>query len=128
MTMKQTRNIHRAQRVGEMLQQALGMYFIEGGSKDPRLENKNITVTYVRLSDDLKFAKVYIQVLGQTQVEKDVLEALNEDSYRIKRDIAHALKLRYTPAMTFLEDVEFEKGQKLYQMIESLHKGEGQHD
>ena len=110
----------RSQRVAEMIQRELGMYFIKGSCKDIRLENKYITVTYIRLSDDLKHAKVFIRILGDEGVEASCLEALNENAYKIKKNIARKLKLRFTPSMSFAEDIDFIKNQKLFELIEDV--------
>ena len=49
----------RQLRVGEMVKQALGMIFIKEEAKLPNLETKEITVTEVRMSPDLKTARIY---------------------------------------------------------------------
>ena len=54
----------RQLRVGEMIKQALGMIFIRGEAKLPNLETKEITVTEVRMSQDLKVAKAFVLPLG----------------------------------------------------------------
>ena len=55
----------RQLRVGEMIKQALGMIFIKGEAKLPNIETKEITVTEVRMSPDLKTARVYVLPLGR---------------------------------------------------------------
>ena len=54
----------RQLRVGEMVKQALGMIFLRGEAKLPNLETKEITVTEVRMSQDLKVAKAFVLPLG----------------------------------------------------------------
>ena len=49
----------RQLRVGEMIKQALGMLFIRDEAKLPNLSTKEITVTEVRMSPDLKTAKLF---------------------------------------------------------------------
>ena len=50
----------RQLRVGEMIKQSLGMIFVRNEAKVPELETNNITVTEVRMSQDLKVAKAYV--------------------------------------------------------------------
>ena len=54
----------RQLRVGEMIKQALGMIFIRDEAKLPNLPTKEITVTEVRMSPDLKTAKIFVMPLG----------------------------------------------------------------
>ena len=54
----------RQLRVGEMIKQSLSMIFLRNEAKIPDLETNNITVTEVRMSQDLKIAKAYVLPLG----------------------------------------------------------------
>ena len=54
----------RQLRVGEMIKQSLSMIFIRGEAKIPEIRTKEITVTEVRMSPDLKTAKVFVLPLG----------------------------------------------------------------
>ena len=54
----------RQLRVGEMIKQSLSMIFIKNEAKVPNLETNTITVTEVRMSQDLKIAKAYVLPLG----------------------------------------------------------------
>ena len=63
----------RQLRVGEMVKQALGMIFLRDEAKLPNLDTKEITVTEVRMSQDLKIAKAFVLPLGG----KNAQEAYN---------------------------------------------------
>ena len=54
----------RQLRVGEMIKQSLGMIFIRDEAKLPNLSTKEVTVTEVRMSPDLKTAKIFVMPLG----------------------------------------------------------------
>ena len=54
----------RQLRVGEMIKQALGMIFLRDEAKISNLETREITVTEVRMSQDLKIAKAFVLPLG----------------------------------------------------------------
>ena len=62
----------RQLRVGEMVKQSLSMIFIRNEAKIPNLETNNITVTEVRMSQDLKIAKAYVLPLGGKNAEETV--------------------------------------------------------
>ena len=60
----------RQLRVGEMIKQSLSMIFIRNEAKVPKLETNNITVTEVKMSQDLKIAKAYVLPLGGKDAEE----------------------------------------------------------
>ena len=62
----------RQLRVGEMIKQSLSMIFIRNEAKVPNLETNTITVTEVRMSQDLKIAKAYVLPLGGKNAEETV--------------------------------------------------------
>ena len=63
--MKNSKPVSQRQlRVGEMIKQALSMIFIRDEAKLPNLDTKEITVTEVRMSPDLKTAKAFVLPLG----------------------------------------------------------------
>ena len=73
----------RQLRVGEMIKQALGMIFIKNEAKVPNLETKEITVTEVRMSPDLKVAKAFVLPLGGKNSEASI-EKLKEFSFIVR--------------------------------------------
>ena len=62
----------RQLRVGEMIKQSLGMIFLRDEAKIPNLETREITVTEVRMSQDLKTAKAFVLPLGGKNAEEIV--------------------------------------------------------
>ena len=62
----------RQLRVGELIKQSLGQIFLRDEAKVPTLETKNITVTEVRMSPDLKNARAYVIPLGGNNITKDI--------------------------------------------------------
>ncbi len=62
----------RQLRGGEMIKQSLSMIFIRNEAKVPNLETNTITVTEVRMSQDLKIAKAYVLPLGGKNAEETV--------------------------------------------------------
>ena len=74
----------RQLRVGEMIKQSLSMIFIRNEAKVPNLETNTITVTEVRMSQDLKIAKAYVLPLGGKKAEETV-NTLKEYSFLIRK-------------------------------------------
>ena len=67
----------RQLRVGELIKQALSMIFIREEAKIPNLDTKSITVTEVRMSPDLKNAKVFVIPLGGKDADKVILSLIH---------------------------------------------------
>ena len=83
---KQTNNVafsQRQLRVGELIKRSLGQIFLKDEAKVPVLETKNITVTEVRMSPDLKNARAYVIPLGGKNTDKAV-SILTEFSHLIR--------------------------------------------
>ena len=74
----------RQLRVGEMIKQALGILFIREEAKIPNLSTKEITVTEVRMSPDLKTAKIFVMPLGGRNTE-EIIEKLKISSFIIRK-------------------------------------------
>jgi ribosome-binding factor A len=72
------------------------------GLKDPRV--KNVTVTGVEASPDMRSAKVYISVMGDEKVQKLCLQGLNSARGFLQRKVADRLQTRYTPILKFILD------------------------
>jgi ribosome-binding factor A len=104
----------RSARVGELIQHELGNYFLTESISE------RLTVTHVKMSDDLKHARVYLQALGKDGVGKELLKSLNRKSGLIKREISRRLELRHTPEMIFFEDEHFAKSQRLMSLIQQV--------
>ena len=77
----------RQLRVGELIKQSLGQIFLRRWGKVPSLETKNITVTEVRMSPDLKNARAYVIPLGGKDTENAV-SMLTEFSYLIRKALS----------------------------------------
>ena len=82
----------RQLRVGEMIKQALGMIFLRDEAKLPNLQTKEITVTEVRMSQDLKTAKAFVLPLGGKNAQ-EAIEKLKElnNQYSLMKDDGYDL-------------------------------------
>ncbi|MCD6306434.1 MAG: 30S ribosome-binding factor RbfA [Deltaproteobacteria bacterium] len=111
----------RAVRVGDLILREMALLILEK-VKDPRVNG--VTLTEVRLSNDLKQAKVFFSVMGeQIRVEK-ALEGLNSARGFIKRQIGARMKLRYVPEILFVHDVSLEAGSHMEQLFEKMAAAE----
>ena len=83
----------RQLRVGEMIKQALGMIFLRDEAKLPNLETKEITVTEVRMSQDLKTAKAFVLPLGGKNAQ-EAIDKLKEFSFIIRKVLSKKNKCK----------------------------------
>ena len=74
----------RQLRVGEMIKQSLGMIFVRNEAKVPNLETNDITVTEVKMSQDLKVAKAFVLPLGGENAEEKI-KLLKQFAFLIRK-------------------------------------------
>ena len=83
--------------------------------KDPRVTGM-ISVTAVEVTQDLKYAKVYISVLDKDD-SGQVLKGLKSAAGYLRRELGRALNLRNTPELTFFRDDSMAKGAHILEML-----------
>ena len=108
-------------RVGEMIKQALGMLFIREEAKLPNLSTKEITVTEVRMSPDLKTAKIFVMPLGGKNVE-EVIEKLKEFSFIIRKVLSKKIVMKFLPKLYFVKDDSFDYAEKIENLIKQTNR------
>jgi ribosome-binding factor A len=112
----------RADRVGELIQQVLAES-LNRNIKDPRL--KMATITGVKMSKDLKSAKVYFAISGGQNKIDNALAGFRSAMGYIKRVLASELDLRYMPELKFFYDESFDYGARIESLIKSLNADDG---
>ena len=111
----------RQLRVGEMIKQALGMIFLRDEAKLPNLETREITVTEVRMSQDLKIAKAFVLPLGGKNAQEIVVK-LKEFSFVIRKVLSKKITMKYLPKLLFVKDESFDYAEKIENLIKQSNK------
>ena len=106
----------RQLRVGELVKQNLGELFIRNEAKIPNINSKLITVTEVRMTPDLKTARVYVIPLGGAEI-KETVKILTEYSHLVRKALSKRLDIKFLPKLTFVEDNSFEYAEKIEKII-----------
>ena len=106
----------RQLRVGELIKQSLGQIFLRDEAKVPILDTKNITVTEVRMSADLKNAKAYVIPLGGKNTDRAV-DILTEFSHLIRKALSKKVDMKYLPRVSFVSDKSFDYAEKIERLI-----------
>ena len=78
-----------------------------------------ISVTKVKVTNDLKFAKVYVSILNSKNV-KDTLAGLKKSSGYIRSELARRINLRNTPELIFELDDSIEYGAKIDSILKEI--------
>lgn len=104
---------NRMGRINEEIQRELAALIPT--VKDPRVTGM-ISVTAVEASPDLKQAKVYISLLNKGDSEQ-VLKGLKSASGYLRRELGQALRLRYTPELSFFRDDSIDKGAHILELL-----------
>jgi len=113
----------RATRVGDLLLREMAFLLLEK-VKDPRVQG--VTLTGVRLSNDLKQAKVFYSVLGGEREAENARAGLNSARGFIKKQIGTRMELRYVPDILFVHDASLEEGshmERVFEKISAFEKG-----
>ena len=106
----------RQLRVGELVKQNLGELFIRNEAKIPLINSKLITVTEVRMTPDLKTARVYVIPLGGVDT-KETVRILTEYAHLVRKALSKRLDIKFLPKLTFVEDNSFEYAEKIEKII-----------
>ncbi len=94
-------NSNRLDRINGEILRELSVLLRE--VKDPRIQGPMISVLRCEVTNDLRWCKVFLTVLG-TYDAKELKQGLKSCSGFLRRELAHRLTLRYTPELTFVLD------------------------
>ena len=111
----------RQLRVGEMIKQSLSMIFLKDEAKIPSINTKEITVTEVRMSPDLKTAKVYVLPLGGKNSE-EIVSKLKEFSFIVRKVLSKKIIMKFLPKLFFVKDDSFDYAEKIENLIKQANK------
>ena len=111
----------RQLRVGEMIKQSLGMIFARNEAKVPNLETNSITVTEVKMSQDLKVAKAFVLPLGGENAEEKI-KLLKQFAFLIRKVLSKKITIKFLPKILFAKDESFEYAEKIEKLIKQTNK------
>jgi ribosome-binding factor A len=112
----------RTERVAEAIRRVASEIF-QSELKDPRMSGF-ITITKVEVTPDLRLAKIYYSVLGDTKKKSNVKAGLASAKSFIKMRIADEIKLRYAPDILMKIDESAEHTKRISDILDSIHREE----
>lgn len=86
--------------------------------KDPRIGFASITGT--RLTGDLRYAKVFISVLGSAEEQRETMRALRHGAGFLRHELAQRLTVRYVPEITFQLDESLARGAHVLELLDQV--------
>src|SRR5580765_4704631 len=110
-------DMHRPERIAETLREEIAQ-IVGYELEDPRLTM--VTVTEVRVADDLRDASVYVTVAGDEQEHNKALLALRHAAPYVRKQLGFALNLRHTPALHFVRDTVEEKASRVDSLLQGI--------
>ena len=109
--------MRRPERVAEQLREEI-IQIVGFELSDPRLET--VTVTDVRVAQDLRDASVYVTVAGNDAEHLQALNALRHAAPYVRRQIGLALNLRHAPVLHFVRDTVEEQALRVNELLDGL--------
>ena len=112
--------MERTDRISSELQKVVSG-IIRNEVKDPRIPLMTSVVS-ANVTKDLKYAKVYISILGDADTKKEAMKALKNSAGFIRRQVASEMDLRIVPELIFILDESIEKGAHISSLIDAAIK------
>jgi ribosome-binding factor A len=110
----------RPERLGEQIRQEIGLLLLRG-LRDPRIGFA--TITAVRVTPDLRHARVSVSVLGSADQQQQSLEAFRAAAAYIRRELAHRIEVRRMPELEFALDHTAERAARIDELLRQAHGG-----
>jgi len=109
----------RSEKVAEAIHEEVSRLLING-VKDPRVGL--VTVTGVKLTDDLRHATVYFSTRGSDAERKEAEAGLNSAKGFLRREVGKLLRMRYVPEIIFRHDESVAYGSHIESILKQIHE------
>jgi len=116
---------HRANRVAEEIKREITR-MLRDEIKDPRIGF--VTVTGVEVTPDIRYAKVFVSVLGDEQSRAQSVSALEKAKGFVRTELGRTMRFRYTPEIHFKFDTSIEHGARIMKLLEEVKDTENNYE
>jgi ribosome-binding factor A len=107
----------RADRVAEQIMAEIAAIF-SAEVKDPRVHA--LTVTAVKVSDDLRNAKIYFVEIGKDECSEETRIGLDKATSFVRRELGRRLQLRFVPEIMFIHDKSFGYSSRIEKILANI--------
>jgi len=111
--------MHRSERVADVLREEISQ-IVGYELQDPRVTA--VTVTDVRVSENLRAARVYVTVAGDEDEHKDALKALRHAAPFVRKQLGLSLNLPRIPEIYFVRDRIEEQGERVDELLDKIER------
>jgi ribosome-binding factor A len=115
----------RSDKVAEAIHEIVSGLLVKG-LKDPRIGF--VTITGVKVSDDIRHATIFYTVMGSDEVKKATFHGLNSAVGFIRKEVGKELRLRFAPELIFKYDESIEYGNRIDRLLKEIGSEEGDND
>ncbi len=115
---------HRIDKLEHLVKEEVSMIFLYK-LQDPAFGL--LTVTNVKMSPDLKIAKIYISVFEKEKREA-VLEKIRDKTGFIRTELAHRIRIKFIPELKFFIDDTLDYVEKIEGLIKKIHENDNKED
>jgi ribosome-binding factor A len=113
----------RADRVADLIRREISDLLLKQ-VRDPRIGS--VTITGVKVTDDLRTARIFFVELGKDPCSEEVQVGLGKAAGFLRRELGRRLQLRCIPELSFSYDPSFAYGNRIEQLISEIHREEGE--
>ena len=114
----------RADRVADLVKMEISDLLLKQ-VRDPRIGS--VTITGVKVTDDLRTARIFFVELGKDQCSEDVRAGLGRAVGFLRRELGRRLRLRCVPELFFAYDPSFAYGNRIERLLSEIHREEEAH-
>jgi ribosome-binding factor A len=112
-------NVHRQEKLGELIAAELSE-LLRTRVKDPRVGFASIT--HVEVSGDLRYAKVFVSVMGSSEEREATMQGLKNATGFLRHELATRLVIRFMPEISFKLDKSIEEGSRILELIHKVEQ------
>lgn len=109
----------RIEKLQELIKQEVGKMLLYD-IKDPRIGF--VTVTEVKMTGDLREAKIFVSIMGNDEQIKNSMEGLQSALGFIRREIGKRIRLRFTPEISFAPDKSLDYSEHIQKLLLKIEK------
>jgi ribosome-binding factor A len=111
----------RTEKVQKLARQVLGEEI--QSLKDPRIGF--VTVTAVRITTDLRHARVFVSVLGSPEEQAETMKGLRSATPHLRGEVGRQMRMKYLPELIFELDHGVEEAERVESLLRRIHDEEG---
>lgn len=111
---------NRINRISEEVKKEISD-IVKNEIRDPRIAEFT-SIVAAEVTRDLRYAKVYVSILGDDKAKNDTMEGLKSAAGFVRKEIGRRINLRYTPEIIFELDESIEKGMYLSKLIDEANR------